>query len=69
MLLPEQWWYTLNTHGEGHAIRPPLKIKQVLSWTPKHQILKNGKLTEGAQMPIERICIDFVKRSCNMYNL
>jgi hypothetical protein len=45
MQLPDQWWYTLNTYGEGYAIRPPLKMKQVLSWTPKHQIVKNGKLT------------------------
>ena len=49
MQLPDQWWYTLNTYGEGYAIRPPLKMKRVLSWTPKHQIVKNGKLTHGPQ--------------------
>ena len=69
MQLPNQWWYTLNTYGEGYAIRPPLKMKQVLSWISKHQILKNGKLTHGPQMPIENICIDFVKRPCNINNL
>lgn len=69
MQLPETWWYILNTHGEVHAIKPPLKIKQVLKWTPKHQILENSKLTPGLQMPIEKICIDFVKRPCNIKNI
>ena len=58
MQLPETWWYILNTHGEGHAIKPPLKIKQVLKWTPKNQILENSKLTQGPQMSIDKIGID-----------
>ena len=40
--LPEHWWYYLNdAHGEGHTVKPPLKIKAVLSWTAKHKICKN----------------------------
>jgi ATP-dependent Clp protease adapter protein ClpS len=33
MQLPEHWWYTLNSHGEGKAI-VQFKVKPILSWTP-----------------------------------
>ncbi|CAB4044741.1 Hypothetical predicted protein [Paramuricea clavata] len=68
--LPEHWWYTLDKygHGEGRGIQQ-LKIKPVLSWTPKHQIFKDGKLTDAPQMPIEKLCIDILRRCCNTHNL
>jgi hypothetical protein len=64
--LPEHWWYTLdkNGHGEGRAVEQ-IKVKQLLSWTPKHQIFKDGKLTNAPQMPIEKLCIDILPRRCN----
>lgn len=67
--LPDNWWYSLNLHGEGHAILPPLKIKQVLSWTCKHQILEDNILTQAPRMPIEKLCIDILRRPCNINNL
>ena len=69
MQLPEQWWYALNLHGGGYTISSDLKIRQVLSWTPNFQIFKDGKLVQGHQMPIEKICIDFLRHPCNINNL
>jgi hypothetical protein len=69
MQLPEYWWYTLNLHGEGEAIMPPFKIKPILSWTPYHQIIRDGLLTQAPKMPIEKLCIDSVRRPCNVNNL
>ncbi len=69
MQLPECWWYSLNMHGEGHAILPPLKIKPVLTWTAKHLMYKDGKLEQSSQMPIEKISIELLRRPCNINNL
>jgi len=42
--LPQDWWYFLNRDGEGQVVKPPLKIKLVLSWTPAIQVFRKGKL-------------------------
>ena len=67
--LPDQWWYYLNSHGEGRAIEPPLKIKAILSWTPKKNIYKGNKLSQAPQLPIEKLCLEMLKRPCNVNNL
>ena len=67
--LPDKWWYWLNTHGEGYAIDPPIKLKQILSWTPKKHVPENGKLSQAPQLPIEKLCLDMLKRPCNIENL
>lgn len=69
LALPEHWWYQLNEHGEGHAIQPPIKIKPILSWSPKKQIMEDNKLCKAPRLPIEKLCVDLLKRPCNMYNL
>ena len=69
MQLPEYWWYTLNPHGEGKAIMPPFKIKPILSWMPNRQIIKDGIVTQAPKMRIEKLCIDCIRRPCNVNNL
>ena len=34
-MLPPDWWYFLNEHGEGKKVDFPMKIKPVLGWSPK----------------------------------
>ena len=67
--LPEDWFYTLNQHGEGIAIDFPIKAKTVLSWTPLNYVGKNGKLDIAPRIPIEKIKIEFAKRACNINNV
>lgn len=43
--LPNHWWYYLDCHGQGRAINFPIKVKPVLSWTPRHFISNNSKLS------------------------
>ncbi|KAJ7375134.1 La ribonucleoprotein [Desmophyllum pertusum] len=67
--LPNHWWYFLNDHGQGQAAKSPLKIKAVLSWTPAHQIYKDGKLIAAPRMPLEKLCVDILRRPCDADNL
>jgi len=67
--LPDNWWYYLDEHGEGHAIEPPFKVRSFISWTPSTNMVVKGKLQQGLRMPQEKLCIDILKRSCNTENL
>ena len=67
--LPEHWWNYLNDHGQGQAVKPPLKIKPVLSWTPATQVFKDGKLIVRKRMPIEKLCVNILRRPCDTTNL
>ena len=68
--LPAHWWYYLdNYHGEGITVQLPMKIKPVLRWTLAHSILKNNQLSQAPRMPVERLCINILKHSCNSNNL
>lgn len=67
--LPNNWWFFLNKHGQGQAVKNPLKIKPVLSWTPATLIYQDGKLIQGPQMPLEKLCIEILKRPCDVHNL
>ena len=31
--LPENWWYQVNDDGQGTAVKFPIKIKPILSWS------------------------------------
>lgn len=68
--LPDHWWYYLNnSHGEGYAIQPPIKIKPVLSWTFSHKISKNNHILEAPRLPVEKLSVDILKRPCNEENI
>lgn len=34
-MLPTDWWYYLNQHGEGKRIDYPIKVKVVIAWSPQ----------------------------------
>ena len=57
--LPKNWWFFLNKHGPGQAVKNPLKIKPY----------QDGKLIEGPRMPLEKLYIDILKRPCDVHNL
>ena len=42
-MLPPDCWYYLNEHGEGKKIDFPIKIKPVITWSPKKYVLKEIK--------------------------
>jgi hypothetical protein len=64
--LPADWFYVLNQHGEGMAIRFPIKAKAIVSWTPSMFVSNNGTLELAPRIPLEKITIDFPKRACNI---
>jgi len=67
--LPDYCWYFLNDHGQGQAVESHLKIKPVLSWTPAHQINKDGKLIPAPRMPGGKLGVDILRRPCDVNNL
>ena len=67
--LPDTWWYYLDHHGEGKAIQFPIKMKSVLSWTPKRFVFKDGLLKQAKRLPIEKAKIHFCRRACNVQTL
>lgn len=63
--LPQSWWHSLDANGQGTTI-DLLKMKAVLSWTPKHFVKKKKKiekLLKGPRAPIEKLKIHFAKRA------
>lgn len=67
--LPHNWWHFLNRDAEGQAVKPPLKIKPVLSWTPVIQVFREGMLMPSPRNPLEKICVDILRRPCGVDNL
>lgn len=67
--LLQNWWYFLNRDGEGQAVKPPLKIKPVLSWTPAIQVFREGTLMPSPRMSLEKMCVDILRRPCGVDNL
>ena len=67
--LPEHWWNYLNEHSQGQAVKPPLKIKPILSSTPATQVFKDDKLIVRQRMPLEKLCVDILRRPCDTTNL
>ena len=64
LILPETWWYYLDRNGEGRAISFPLKMKSVLSWTPKHFTIENGDFKQVARLPIEKLRVHIARQAC-----
>ncbi len=50
-MLPPDWWYYLNEHGEGRKIDFPMKIKATISWSPKKYVLKGNKNCTRTKVP------------------
>ena len=63
------WWYNLDNNGEGRAINFPIKIKPLLSWTPKRYVVQNGKLMQAERTPVEKAKIHFARRACSAETL
>lgn len=51
--LPFHWWYYFSEHVEGMAVDFPIKVKPILSWSPVHHYLFNGKVREAQQFALE----------------
>ncbi len=68
-MLPSDWWYYFNEHGEGKKVDFPIAVKAVVVWSPKKHILDGKKLVEGPRFPIEKISIYFARLPCNERNL
>ena len=60
--LPDNWWYHINNNGEGIAIDFPFKARPVLSWSST-TFIKEDKLSKAARMPVERICLNIVRKA------
>lgn len=68
-VLPCDWYYNLNQHGQGTAIDFPVKAKPVVSWSASRYNVINGKLEKAARMPLEKISVSIVKRACDINNI
>ena len=67
LALPDHWWYYLSLeHGQGHAVKFPLKIKQVLSQTLEHQKLVEGKLVKASRVSIEKLSLHILRQPCDI---
>ena len=67
--LPEDWWYCINSNGEGVAVDFPLKARPVLSWSQQKFTVKDGKLVKAARFPIEKVCLTLIRKACNTENI
>jgi hypothetical protein len=67
--LPENWWYQLNNDGQGTAVKFPIKIKPILSWSSSCNMKKYGKLVKAPRFPLEKLCITIVRSACNINNI
>lgn len=67
--LTQHWDYCFNAHSEGRAVDFPLKAKEVLSFTAEHYFSDKGTLKLAPKVPIEKVCIDFIKKACNIVNI
>ena len=68
-MLPSDWWYFLNQHGEGKKVDFPMKIKAALDWSPKKFISDGKKVLPGPRFPIERLSVCFARLPCNEKNI
>ena len=67
--LPENWWYQVNDDGQGTAVKFPIKIKPILSWSSSRYMKKDRKLVKAPRFPLEKLCITIIRRACNINNL
>lgn len=66
-MLPPDWWYCFNQHGEGKKV--PMKIKPVIGWSPKKYVFDGKKVIPGPRFPIEKLSVSFARLPCNEKNL
>ena len=65
--LLEDWWYYINSDGEGVAVDFPLKARPALS--QKKITVKDGNLVKAARSPIEKVCLSLIRKACNTENI
>jgi hypothetical protein len=69
-MLPPDWWYYFNVHGEGKKIDFPIKITPVIGWSPKKHVFDGKKVVPGPRrFPIEKLSVSFTRLPCNERNL
>jgi hypothetical protein len=68
-MLPPDWWYYFNEHGEGKKIDFPMKIKPVIGWSPKKHVFDGKNIVPGPRFPIEKLSVSFARLPCNKTNL
>ena len=56
------WDHCLDTNGDGIIIKYPIKIRSLLSWSPKVSVIQNGILTPAPRMPQEKLLVDFIRQ-------
>ena len=69
LMLPPDWWYFLNEHGEGKKVDFPIKMKVVIGWSPKKHVINGKKILPGPRFPIEKLSVSFSRLPCNNNNL
>ncbi len=67
--LPDDWFYTLNEHGEGFTVQFPIKAKPKDVLSSSGFVSRSGRLEKAQRIPLEKVTIDFVKRACNVDNI
>ena len=65
--LPYHWWYICDAdaHGLGKAIDFPLKMKAYVGNSPKHFIVKVGKLIQAPTIPLEVVSLTINTKTCS----
>ena len=62
----------MSEHSEVIAVHFPINVKPVLSWSPFHLFIyyfSDGKVYKAQQFPLEKLCMNIVKRPWNINNL
>ncbi|XP_028405214.1 uncharacterized protein LOC114527709 [Dendronephthya gigantea] len=67
-MLPPDWWYYFNQHGEGKKVDFPMKIKPIIGWSSKKYVFNGKKIVPGKRFPIEKISVSFARVPCNEKN-
>lgn len=56
------WDHCADTNGDGVIIKYPIKVRSLLSWSPKVSVIQNGILTPAPRMPQEKLLVDFIRQ-------
>ena len=62
--LPCNWWYNLDSDGNGTAVDFPMKAKPTLSWSPKKFLKPDKGMVEAKRYPIEKVSLTIIQKSC-----
>lgn len=58
----DNWDVVLDVNGDGVMIKYPVKVRTLLTKSPKSYTIINGTLQESRRMVIEKLAIDFVRQ-------